>query len=172
MNLLTRITPAYKSATRRMPTLLQRAAPSGLTALLGSLLGRSTPIYKTVAGHIAQTPGSPGFLSMFAATPSYKTAPRVPAAETELVESDVVVAQLELGIDDRAVLDEVLPRRVVVAPGIAVHFLLDRVLLVQDRKPLPEEAQVDDVVEAPALVDAARDLQHRIVAFADAGVFQ
>jgi hypothetical protein len=102
MNLLTRITPAYKSATSRMPTLLQHAAPNGLTALLGSLLGRSTPIYKTVDGHIAQTPASPGFLSMFAVTPSYKTAPRVPAAETELAETDVVVARLDLGIDDGA----------------------------------------------------------------------
>jgi hypothetical protein len=92
MDFFTRITPVYKSAASRKPTLAKQAAPSGLTGLLGSLLGRSTPIYKTVDGHIAQTPASSGFLSMFAVTPSYKTAPVAAQADTEL--ADQVVAAL------------------------------------------------------------------------------
>jgi hypothetical protein len=92
MDFFTRNTPVYKSAASRMPTLAQQAAPSGLSGLLGSLLGRSAPIYKTVDGHIAQGPASSGFLSMFAVTPSYKTAPIVAQADTEL--ADQVVAAL------------------------------------------------------------------------------
>jgi hypothetical protein len=102
MDFFTRITPAYKSAENRMQMRSQFAAPSGLMGLLGSLMGRSTPIYKTADGHIAQAPASSGFLSMFAVTPSYKTAPRVAEVDTELAETDVVVAQLDLGIDDGA----------------------------------------------------------------------
>jgi hypothetical protein len=92
MDFFTRITPVYKSAASRKPTLAKQAAPSGLTGLLGSLLGRSTPIYKTVDGHIAQTPASSGFLSMFAVTPSYKTAPSVAQADTELTDQVVAAA--------------------------------------------------------------------------------
>src|SRR5689334_17372774 len=92
MDFFTRITPAYKTAANRVQTLSQQAAPSGLLGLLGSLMGRSTPSYKTVDGHIAQAPASSGFLSMFVVTPSYKTAPSVAQADTEL--ADQVVAAL------------------------------------------------------------------------------
>jgi hypothetical protein len=69
MDFFTRITPVYKKAASRVQTLSQQAAPSGLMSFFGSLLGRSTPSYKTVDGHIAQAPASSGFLSMFAVTP-------------------------------------------------------------------------------------------------------
>ena len=105
MDFFTRITPAYKSADNRMQMRSQLAAPSGLMGLLGSLMGRSTPIYKTVDGHIAQGPSSSGFLSMFAVTPSYKTAPRVAQVDTDIAETEVVAAlveteALDLGVDD------------------------------------------------------------------------
>ena len=108
MDFFTRNTPGYRSANSRMQMRSQMAAPSGLMGLLGSLMGRSTPIYKSVDGHIAQAPASSGFLSMFAVTPSYKTAPRVPQVQTELAETDVVAAlvvdgqALDLGVDDGA----------------------------------------------------------------------
>src|SRR6187551_1390766 len=92
MDFFTRNTPVYKSAANRVQALSQQAAPSGLMSLLGSLMGRSTPAYKTVDGHIAQAPASSGFLSMFAVTPSYKTAPIAAQADTEL--ADQVVAAL------------------------------------------------------------------------------
>ena len=92
MDFFTRTTPAYKNAANRVQALSQQAAPSGLMSLLGSLFGRSTPAYKTVDGHIAQAPASSGFLSMFAVTPSYKTAPVAVQADTEL--ADQVVAAL------------------------------------------------------------------------------
>lgn len=116
MDFFTRNTPVYKSAASRMPTLAQQAAPSGLLSLLGSLLGRSTPVYKTVDGHIAQAPASSGFLSMFAVTPSYKTAPSVAQADTEMTEADVVAALVEAGAldqDDDAACD-VGPDQIVV----------------------------------------------------------
>jgi hypothetical protein len=105
MDFFTRITPVYKNADNRMQMRSQLAAPSGLMGFLGSLLGRSTPIYKTADGHIAQAPASSGFLSMFAVTPSYKTAPSVAQADTELAETDVVAALVEaepvdLPVDD------------------------------------------------------------------------
>jgi hypothetical protein len=100
MDFFTRTTPVYKSAENRMQMRSQLTAPSGLMGFLGSLMGRSTPIYKTVDGHIAQAPASSGLLSMFTVTPSYKTVPRVAEVDTELPETDVVVAQLDLGIDD------------------------------------------------------------------------
>ena len=103
MDFFTRITPVYKKAASRVQTLTQ-AAPSGLMGFLGSLLGRSTPAYKTVDGHIAQAPASSGFLSMFAVTPSYKTAPTVAQADNDLAQTEVVAAlieaeQLDQGID-------------------------------------------------------------------------
>src|SRR5512143_4369803 len=92
MDFFTRIAPAYKNAANRVQALSQQTAPSGLMGFLGSLLGRSTPAYKTVDGHIMQAPTSSGFLSMFAVTPSYKTAPIAAQADTEL--ADQVVAAL------------------------------------------------------------------------------
>jgi hypothetical protein len=105
MDFFTRITPAYKSADNRMQMRSQFAAPSGLMGLLGSLMGRSTPIYKTVDGHVAQVPASSGLLSMFAVTPSYKTAPTVAQVDSDFAEAEVVAAVVEaeaaeLGLDD------------------------------------------------------------------------
>jgi hypothetical protein len=64
----------------------QRAAPSGLSGLIGSLFGSATPTYKTVDGGAVTAPApSSGFwsmFSMFAVTPSYKTAPAA-VAETD-----------------------------------------------------------------------------------------
>ena len=99
MDFFTRNTPAYKSAASRVQTLSQQAAPSGLMSFLGSLLGRSTPAYKTVDGHIMQAPASSGFLSMFAVTPSYKTAPTVAQADNDLAQTDVVAALIEVESD-------------------------------------------------------------------------
>ena len=105
MDFFTRNTPVYKSAAGRVQTLSQQAAPSGLMSLLGSLLGRSTPAYKTVDGHIAQSPASSGFLSMFAVTPSYKTAPTVAQVDSDFAEAEELAALVEaeaaeLGVDD------------------------------------------------------------------------
>jgi hypothetical protein len=95
MDFFTRITPVYKSADNRMEMRSQLAAPSGLMGLLGSLLGRSTPVYKTVDGNITQASAPSGLLSMFAVTPVYKTAPTVAQANTELAEAEVVAALVE-----------------------------------------------------------------------------
>src|SRR5215216_6523420 len=100
MDFFTRNSPVYKRAASRVPTLAQ-AAPSGLMSLFGSLLGRSTPIYKTVDGHVAQAPASSGLLSMFTVTPSYKTAPSVAQADTEMTDAEVVAALVEAGALDQ-----------------------------------------------------------------------
>ena len=72
----------------------QAAAPSGLSGLFGSLFGSATPAYKTTDGQAAKTPArSSGFWSMFAVTPSYKTAPAATVAETD---AD------DLGVDEGA----------------------------------------------------------------------
>lgn len=108
MDFFTRNTPVYKSAGNRMQMRSRMAASSGLKGLLGSLLGASTPIYKTDDGHIAKAPASSGLLSMFAMTPSYKTAPNVAQVDTEVAETDMVAAlvmeaeTLDLGVDDGA----------------------------------------------------------------------
>jgi hypothetical protein len=95
MDFFTRTTPVYKSADNRMQMRSPLTAPSGLMGLLGSLMGRSTPIYKTADGHIAQAPASSGFLSMFAVTPSYKSAPTVAQVDSELAEAEAVAALVE-----------------------------------------------------------------------------
>lgn len=95
MDFFTRITPAYKSADNRMQMRSQLAAPSGPMGLLGSLMGRSTPIYKTLNGHIAQMHASSGLLSMFAVTPSYKTAPTVAQVDRDFAEAEVVATVVE-----------------------------------------------------------------------------
>ena len=59
-------------------------APSGLSSLIGSVFGSATPAYKTADGAGARAPAqSASFWSMFAVTPSYKTAPAAPVAEAE-----------------------------------------------------------------------------------------
>ena len=77
MALINSIAPAYKSATTasRAPS---SANTTGLSGLIGSLLGSATPTYKTVAGTSAQAPASTsGLFGLFAAAPSYKIAPAV-----------------------------------------------------------------------------------------------
>jgi hypothetical protein len=84
--------PAYKSA-RVAKAVTQPAAPSGLSGLIGSLLGSATPAYKTASGQSAKSPSSSGLLSMFAVVPSYKTA--APAADVALDEDVIAeVAQV------------------------------------------------------------------------------
>lgn len=76
MDFFSRINPAYKSVANQMQASPQPVASSGLSGLFGSLLGRTTPAYKTVdGGAYAYAPASSGFWSMFSASPSYKTAP-------------------------------------------------------------------------------------------------
>ena len=86
MDYFTRITPVYKSASvmQGVKPRAQRAAPNGLSGLIGSLFGSARPAYKTVDGGVAKAPAqSSGFWSMFAVTPSYKTAPAAPVADAE-----------------------------------------------------------------------------------------
>lgn len=96
MDFFTRITPVYKSASvmQGVTPRAQAAAPSGLSGLFGSLFGSATPIYKTADGAVAKAPAqSSGFWSMFAVTPSYKTAPADSVVEAE---------GNDLGIDEDA----------------------------------------------------------------------
>jgi transcription elongation factor len=96
MDFFTRITPVYKSTsvTQGVKPRAQLAAPSGLSSLIGSLFGSATPAYKTADGAGARAPAqSPSFWSMFAVTPSYKTAPAAPVAEAE---------DIDLGVDEDA----------------------------------------------------------------------
>ena len=114
MDFFTRINPVYKKATGRVQTRSQQAAPSGLTGFLGSLLGRSTPAYKTADGQVVQTPALSGFLSMFAVTPSYKKAPTVAQADTELADDVVAaIAQAE-ALDQEDAACDVGPDQIVV----------------------------------------------------------
>lgn len=86
MELFSRTTPVYKSASvmQGVKPRTHRAAPSGLSGLIGSLFGSATPTYKTVDGGAVKAPApSSGFWSMFAVTPSYKTAPAATVAETD-----------------------------------------------------------------------------------------
>ena len=86
MDFFTRITPAYKSASvmQGVTPRTQAAAPSGLSGLFGSVFGSATPTYRTADGAVAKAPAqSLGFWSMFAVTPSYKTAPADPVVEPE-----------------------------------------------------------------------------------------
>ncbi len=94
MELFTRNTPVYKSASvmQGVKPRTQPAAPSGLSGLIGSVFGSATPAYKTVDGGAVQAPSpSSDFWSMFAVTPSYKTAPAATGPETDAA---------DLGVDD------------------------------------------------------------------------
>jgi len=69
--------PAYKTiGSSTAPAYAPSAPSSGLASLFGSLIGGTTPIYKTLDGQARQTPASTGLLRIFVDTqPSYKTAP-------------------------------------------------------------------------------------------------
>lgn len=89
MDFFSRINPAYKSVANQLQASPHPAATSGLSGLFGSLLGRTTPAYKTVdGGAYAYAPASSGFWSMFSASPSYKTAPAVSADDASVDECD------------------------------------------------------------------------------------
>ena len=64
--------PAYKTAMS--PNASASAPSSGLASLFGSLIGGTSPTYKTLAGQGAQAPASSGLLQIFVGgAPSYKT---------------------------------------------------------------------------------------------------
>ena len=74
MEFFSRINPAYKSAANRVQAYAQPAT-SRISGMLGSLLSRVTPSYKSVDGQSANAPASSsGLLSMFSTSPSYKLA--------------------------------------------------------------------------------------------------
>ena len=65
--------PPYKTAMS--PNASASAPSSGLASLFGSLIGGTSPAYKTFAGQVAQAPASSGLLRIFIGNaPSYKTA--------------------------------------------------------------------------------------------------
>jgi hypothetical protein len=106
MDYFTRITPVYKSASvmQGVTPRAQLAAPSGLSSLIGSLFGSARPTYKTVDGGAAKAPAqSSGFWSMFAVTPSYKTAPAAvvdgDAGDPGVDDSDACSPDLDHGPD-------------------------------------------------------------------------
>jgi len=75
--------PVYKTATA--PNAIA-SAPSSGASLLGSLIGGSTPVYKTLDGQTGQAPASSGMLQIFVGSaPSYKTAPQT---NTDVADSD------------------------------------------------------------------------------------
>lgn len=111
------INPAYKSA-RVAKAVTQPAAPSGLSGLIGSLLGSATPAYKTASGQSAKSPSSSGLLSMFAVAPSYKTAfpaavAEVPLDGDELAEVAQVMEAGEPGPDDEGAVCELAADEIV-----------------------------------------------------------
>ena len=78
MALFNSSSPAYKTANSPNAVAYAPVAPSsGLAGLFGSLIGGSTPVYKTLDGQAGQAPAasSSGLLRIFIGTsPSYKTA--------------------------------------------------------------------------------------------------
>lgn len=94
MDFFSRIVPAYKRADALQQTAAYSpaVAPSGLTSLIGSLVGSSTPAYKSADGSGAAAPASSGLWSIFSVAPSYKTAP------IEMIGSEDLDA--ESGVDE------------------------------------------------------------------------
>ena len=84
MPILNTPAPTYKTAATA--NVVQPAAStSGLSGLIGSLLGNATPAYKTVGGQGVQAPASSGGLfGLLPAAPSYATAPAVAATDDDL----------------------------------------------------------------------------------------
>ena len=67
--------PAYKVANA--PNASASAPSSGLASLFGSLIGGTSPAYKTLDGQAAHAPTSSGLLRIFiGGAPSYKTVSR------------------------------------------------------------------------------------------------
>lgn len=90
MALFNSSSPAYKTATSPNAVAYAPVAPSsGLAGFLGSLLGGSTPAYKTLDGQAGQAPAAPssGLMRIFVGTdPTYKTAQL--AADADDVDND------------------------------------------------------------------------------------
>lgn len=86
MALFNSSSPAYKTASSPNAVAYAPVAPSsGLASLFGSLIGGTTPVYKTLDGQAGQTPvqASSGLLRIFiGSAPSYKTVQ--PAVSDEL----------------------------------------------------------------------------------------
>ena len=85
MALFNSSSPAYKTANSPNAVAYAPVAPSsGFAGLFGSLIGGTTPVYKTLDGQAAQVPtSSPGLLRIFiGSAPSYKTVQ--PAVSDEL----------------------------------------------------------------------------------------
>ena len=79
--------PVYKKIASRDAASYTPSGSNGLASMFGSLLGGSTPVYKTRDGHAAREPSSSGLLRIFiGAPPSYKTAQRL---TPELVDDDL-----------------------------------------------------------------------------------
>ena len=81
MDFFNRIYPGYRCVSQA--AYVQPGASSGLTCLIGSMFGHTTPAYKTIGGPSAYASGSSGFWSMFGSGPSYKTAPAMSAEQQD-----------------------------------------------------------------------------------------
>jgi hypothetical protein len=71
--------PVYKKVASRDSTPYTPAGSNGLASMFASLLGGTTPVYKTRDGHATREPStSSGLLRIFiGAPPSYKTVQRL-----------------------------------------------------------------------------------------------
>jgi hypothetical protein len=80
--------PVYKKVASRDSTQYTPSGSNGLASMFGSLLGGTTPVYKTREGRpAAREPSSSGLLRIFVgASPSYKTAEQL---TPELVDEDL-----------------------------------------------------------------------------------
>ena len=82
--------PVYRKVASRDATPYTPSGSNGLASMFGSLLGGTTPVYKTRDGHAAREPSSSGLLRIFIGTsPSYKTAQLM---NPELVDEELVDA--------------------------------------------------------------------------------
>lgn len=92
--------PAYKKAASLNASAYAPAtASNGLASMFGSLLGGTTPVYKTVDGQVGRAPSSSsGLLRIFIGTPpSYKMATQ--SVNTELADDGGDVDEAEYADD-------------------------------------------------------------------------
>ena len=92
--------PAYKKAASLNASAYAPATAShGLASMFGSLLGGTTPVYKTVDGQAGRAPSSSSdLLRIFIGTsPSYKTATQ--SVNTELADDGGDVDEAEYADD-------------------------------------------------------------------------
>lgn len=99
--------PVYKKIASRDAASYTPSGSNGLASMFGSLLGGSTPVYKTRDGHAAREPSSSGLLRIFIGTPpSYKTAqPMV----RELIDEDLGEAVEDLEAVEAEDADDACP---------------------------------------------------------------